>query len=114
MEGLLGELKLDVETLFNAHLHFDRVVLLGLLAEVLHDELLLFGNAVVVSVDDHVDEVAKAHHDSIVRLKLLLNAVKLEVIGTVICQAARGLQVTHQLQEDGILILVIEVLNYAH
>jgi hypothetical protein len=97
MERLLREFELNVQALFYSHLHLDGVVLLGLNAQVLDEELLLFRDAVIVAIDHHVDEVAESHHDSVVRLELLLDAVKREVVRHVVRERAWRLQVTHQL-----------------
>ena len=76
MEGLLGELEFDVKALFDTHFHFDARVFSRLLADVLHDELLLLRDPVVVAIDHHIDKVAQSHHNPIVRLKLLLHSIE--------------------------------------
>ena len=66
METLLGEFELYVQALFNANLHLNWVVFFRLRPYVLHDELLLLCNPVVVTIDDYVDIVAESDHDAIV------------------------------------------------
>ena len=83
------ELKLDVQTLFNADFHLDRIVLLRLDTGVLHDELFFLGDAIVVTVDHDIDKVAQPNYNPVVRLKLFLNAIKREVIGHVVREGTR-------------------------
>ena len=113
MERLLREFKLDVQTFFDANFHLDRRVLRRLLADVLHDELFLFRDPVVVAVDHDVHVVSQAHNDAVVRLELLLHSVERKVICHVISEGARRLQVAHKLQEGGVLVFVVEVLDDA-
>jgi hypothetical protein len=60
-----------------------------------------------------VQEVPQLHHDAIVGLELLLHSVELEVVHHVVTQTPRWLQVSHQLQEGRVLVLVILVLYHA-
>ena len=66
MECLLCELKFDMKALFYAYFHFDNRVLLGFHSNVLYDELFFLRDAVVIAIDDYIDEVAQANDDSIV------------------------------------------------
>ena len=109
MEGLLCELEFDVEALFNADLHLNRRVLARLLAHVLHDELFLLRDAIIVAIDDDVDEVAQPHHDAVVGFELLFNAIEREVVRHVVSERTGRLQVSHELQEDAVLVFVVEV-----
>ena len=61
---------------------------------------LFLSDTVVVAVDHHVDEVAEAHDDAIVRLELLLNAIEGEFIGHIVRQRTRWLKIAHKLKED--------------
>lgn len=80
MELTLVELELDVQALFDADLHLDWSVCVGLLSLVGHDELFLLGDAVVVSVDHHVDIVPQLDNNAIISLELLLYSIELKVI----------------------------------
>ena len=94
--ALLVELELDVEALLDAHFHLDLLVLfLLLLDNVVHDEFLLLRDAIVASIDANIDEVADAHIDPIVRLKLLLNPIKRKIVCHVIGKGSRRLKVSH-------------------
>ena len=66
MKSLLRELKLDVKALFNADLHLDRIVLLGLDSQVLNDEFFFLRDSIIVSIDHHIDEVAQPNDNPVV------------------------------------------------
>ena len=85
LEGIngAGEFEFDMQAVLNADLHLDGLVLVGRLFDrIIHDELLLLGNAVVISVDDHINVVAKADYYPIIAFKLLLDTVELECVLT--------------------------------
>jgi len=107
------ELELDVEALLDAHLHLDGPVVVGLSPAVRHYELLLLRYAVVVPVDHHVNVVPQPDDDSVVALKLFFDPIELEVILDIVRQSSGWLQVTDDLEERGVLVLVIEVLDDA-
>ena len=114
MEMLLIEFELDVKAFLDSNFHLDLWVFLGLLShDVIHDKLFLFCDAIVASIDANVDEVADSHVDPIVRLELLLNSVEGKVVCHVVSEGTWGLQFTHQLCKDRILILILKVLNDA-
>lgn len=100
VELALVELKLYMQALFNADLHLDWPIRLRLLSLVAHDELFLFRYSVVITIDDNVNVVPKSNHNTVVRLKLFLHSVKLEIVGDVFCECSRWLQISNNLQED--------------
>lgn len=57
MELGISEFKLNVQTLFYAHLHFDRGIQLGFAANVIDYEFFFPCDSVVISVDNHIDVV---------------------------------------------------------
>ena len=85
MKGLFCELKLDMKALFYADLHLNRIVLLRLDAQVLHNELFFLRDAIIVSIDYHIDKVSQPNDDPVVWLKLFFNAIEREVICHVVC-----------------------------
>ena len=91
VELTLVEFEFNMQALFNSHLHLDRPVGIRFSARISHNEFLLLCYPVVISVDYHVDVVAQIYHDSIIRLKLLLHSVELEIIRHIIRQRARRL-----------------------
>ena len=95
MEGLLRKFKLNVEALLDAHLHLNGWILTRLLPNILHDELLFLRDTIVVAIDHDVDEVAQTDYYTVVRLKLLLDAIERKVIGHVVSQGAGRLEVAH-------------------
>ena len=113
MELARIEFELDVKTLFNADLHLDWLVDLGLLASVAHNEFLFLGDPIIRPVDNDGDVVAQLDDNAIVAFKLLLDAVELEIVRHIVSERAGRLQVSHNLQECEVLILVVEVLNDA-
>ena len=58
MKLAMIELKLNMQTLFDADLHLDRPVSIRLCAHIGDNKFLFFGNPVVISIDHHVDIVA--------------------------------------------------------
>lgn len=113
MELALIKFELDVEALFDADLHLDGLVHFGLLARVAHNEFLFFGDPIIRPVDDDEDVVAQLNDNSVIALKLLLYAVELEIMRHIVSERAGRLQVSHNLQEGEVLILVELVLNDA-
>lgn len=107
------EFELDVEALFNADLHLDRLVDLGLLASVAYNEFLFLGDPIIRPVDNDGDVVAKLDDDAIVAFKLLLDTVELEIVRHIVSEGAGWLQVSHNLEECEVLVLVVSVLNDA-
>jgi len=105
------ELELNVEALFDAHLHLDRSVLVWLGARVGHYELFFLRYAVVIAVDHHVDVVPKTDYDPVVAFKLFLDPVELEVILDIVSKGPRRLKVSDDLKESRVLVLVVEVLD---
>lgn len=70
-----------MQTIFNTHLHLYWFVLrFTYFTRVIHYKLFLLSDAIVVSINDDIDEVAEAHNDAIVALKLLLHSIELEGI----------------------------------
>ena len=113
MELALIEFELDVEALFNADLHLDRLVDFGLLTSVAHDEFLFLGDPIIRPVDNDKDVVAQPDDDSVIALKLLFDAVELEIVRHIVSEGTGRLQVSHNLQEGKVLVLVVEVLDDA-
>lgn len=111
MKLTISELKFNMETVLDTDLHLDGRVQLRLLIQVLNDELFLLGNLGVVAIDDDVDVVLDANHYPIVAFELLFSSIELEVVGMVIRQGARRLQVSDKLQEGRVLVLVDHVLD---
>ena len=97
MESLFCELKLDVKALFNADLHLDRIVLLGLDTQVLNDELFFLRDSIIVTIDHHIDKVSQPNDNAVVWLKLFFDTIEREIIGHVVCEWTRWLQVTNKL-----------------
>lgn len=58
MEFAVIEFELDVQTFFDAHLHFDGSVGVGFGADVGYDEFLFLSYPVVISIDNHIDIVS--------------------------------------------------------
>ena len=114
MELRRKEVKLNMQTLLDAHFHLDWWVHTWLLAQILDDELFLLCDAVVVAVDHDVEVVLYAHHDSVVALELLLHAIEAEVVSHVVSQGSRRLEVSDQLEEGAILVLVVQVFDQPH
>ena len=105
------ELEFDVEAFFDAHLHLDWSILVWLRPRIGHDELFFLRYPVVIPVDHHVNVVTKSHHYSVVAFKLLLHSIELKVVLHVVSQGSGGFEITHDLEELGVLVLVIEVLD---
>ena len=97
VEFAVVELELNMEALFDAHLHLNRPVLVRLRANVGYNELFLLGNPVIITVDNDVDVVPEPDDYSVVRFELLFHAVELEVVLHVVSQRARWLQVPDDL-----------------
>ena len=114
MVPLLIEFKLDMETFLNADFHLDLLMFfLFLFHDVVDDEFLLLCNAIVVTIDTDVDEVAYAHVDAIVRLKLFLNSIERKIVRHVVSERPWRLQVTNELSKDRVMILVEVILDDA-
>ena len=110
----MRELELNMETLFDADLHLDWHTFVFLLPHILHQKLLLLGYSIVVPIDDHVYEVAQSHHNAIVTFKLLFYSVERKVVRHVVLELPWGFQISDQLQEDRVLILIVQVFNHAN
>ena len=108
------ELKFDVQTFFDADLHFYWSVGVGFDAYVGHDEFLLFGNPIVISIDDYVDIIPQIDNYAIICFKLFFNPVELKIVGHVVGQSTWRLQIPHDLEKSRILILIIEVLDHTN
>lgn len=80
MKFAIIEFKFDMKTLFYADFHFNWSILIGFLTNICNNELFLFGNSIVVSINHNVDIIAKSCHNSIVAFKLLFDPVELEII----------------------------------
>lgn len=113
MEFALVELKFYVETFFNSNLHLDGVIFFWFLLSVAHDELLFLGNTIVAAIDDNIDVVTKSDSDSCVALKLFLDSVELEVICRVVVQLTRWLEISHDLKESRVEILILVILDHS-
>lgn len=109
LEVKLGviELKFNVKTLLDTHLHLDWPVSVWLSPDVGHDEFFLLRYAVIITVDHHVYVISQVYHYPIVGLELLLNSVELKIIRHIVCQSTGRLQISHDLQESRILVLVV-------
>ena len=108
------ELKFDVQTLLDAHFHLYWPIGVRLSPHVGHNEFFFLRYAIVITVDHHVDVVPQVDHYTIVRLKLLLNSVELKVIGHIVSQSTRRLQISDDLQESRVLILVIQIFDHTY
>ena len=108
------ELEFNVKALLDAHLHLDWPVGVWLCADVGHNEFLLLRYAIVITVDHHVNVISQVYHYAIVGLKLLLNSVELKIIRDIVGQSSWRLQISHDLKESGVLVLVIEILDHSH
>ncbi len=86
MELRLRKFKLYVQTLFNADFHSDWWVELRLFLQVEHDELFLFGDLGVLSINSDINEVSHSDHYTIVSLKLLLTPIELERVSRIVSQ----------------------------
>lgn len=102
-----------MKALFDADLHLDRLVHFGLLARVANDEFLFLGDPIIRPVDNDEDVVAQLNDDSVVALELLLYAVELEIVRDIVSERTGRLEISHNLQEGEVLILVKLVLNDA-
>ena len=105
------ELELDVEALFYSDLHLDRFVFGRFGSRVGDNELLLLGDPVIIAVDHHVDVVPQPDYDSIVAFELFLDPVELEIVLNIVCKLPGWLQVSDNLKERAILVLIIEIFN---
>jgi len=106
VEFAILKFELYVQTIFNAHLHLDGRVLDWLILQILDDKFFLFRHFGILAINRHVDVVANAHHDPIVRLELLLRLLELKWIALIISQSAWGVQVSNELQERRRLLAV--------
>ena len=110
----MQELKLNMQTLLYTNLHLYWLIFCGCLRDILYNKFLLLGDSVITSIDDHVDIVSEAHHDSIVRFELLFHAIKGKIIGHIIGEGSWRLQVPDQLQKCRVLLIVVQVLYHAY
>ena len=85
MECILCKLEFDVKAFFYAYFHFDGHACRGTLTDILHDELFLFCDSIVVTVDHDVDKVTKPHDYSVVTFKLLFNSVEGKIVRHIVC-----------------------------
>ena len=113
--------KFDMQALLYSHFHLNWSILIGFRTKIGHYELLLFGDSIVVSIDDHIDVVTKPNYNTIVALKLFFNPVKLKIILNAICKRTGRLKISNNLKECRILILIVQVFydanefySYAH
>ena len=114
MEGILGELKFDMEALFNTNFHLDWNKFIRLSTCILHNEFLFLGDSVIIPVNHDIDKISETHYDAVVGFELLLHAIKGEIIGHIVCQGAWWFKVSHKLKERRILILIIQVFNHTN
>lgn len=108
------EFKFNMETLFNADLHFNGSILIWFLTKVCNYELFLLCNSIVVSVYHDVDIIAQPYYDPIVALKLFFNSIELEIILYAICKRTRRFEISYNLKECRVLILVVQVFYDAY
>ena len=113
VESRVRKLELYMQTLFDANLHFDWHLFVFLFTDILHQKLLLLGYSIVVAIDDYVYEVSETHHNAIVTFKLLFYSVKRKVVRHVVFELPGRFQISDQLQEDRVLILIVQVFNVA-
>ena len=85
----MREPKFYVQTLLNSYFHLDRDIDFWFDSLVVNDELLFFGDAIVIAVDDDVDVIAQPNNYTIVRFKLLFDSVEGKVICHVVSQCSR-------------------------
>lgn len=95
MERILSKLEFNMQALFDTDLHLDGNALTGTLADVLHNELFLLRDSIVIPVDHDVDIVSQSYDDTVVALELLFDAVEGKVIGHVVCESTRWLKVAY-------------------
>lgn len=99
MELRAIELELNMQTLFDAHLHLDRSVLIRFSAGVGHNELFFLRYLVIITVDHHVYEVPKADYYAVVAFKLFFNSIELEVILHIVSETSGWLKISDYTQE---------------
>mmetsp|Transcript_20229 Transcript_20229/g.50586 ORF Transcript_20229/g.50586 Transcript_20229/m.50586 type:complete len:303 (-) Transcript_20229:133-1041(-) len=96
----LGVLKLDVQAVLDAHLHFDGVVDLGRHAGVAHPELeLLHHSVAVAALHGHPQKVPRPHVDAVVGLVWHLHPAELERNAQRTLQLPRRRHLPHQADE---------------
>lgn len=113
VELTLIELEFYMQALFNADLHLDGPIRLRLLALVAHDELLLLRYSIIVPIYYYVNVIPKSNHNTVIGLKLLFDSIELEVVGDVFRECTWWLQIPHNLQENRILVLIVQILDDA-
>ena len=85
MEFAMIELEFDVQTFFNADLHFDGSIGIWFGANIGNNKFLFLSYPIVISIDNHIDVVSQINHYAIVGLKLFFNPIELKIIRDIVC-----------------------------
>ena len=91
-----------MQTIFDTNLHLYWFVLyFTYFTRIIHYELFFLSDAIVVSINDDIDEVSEAYNDTIIALKLLLHSIELERVLSRLIQHPRGLELLRHIDKCG-------------
>ena len=105
------KLKLNMKAFFDTDFHFNWSIVIWLSWDIRNDKFLFLCNPVIVSIDNNVDIISESYDNSIVAFELFFYTIELKIIRNIVSQSTWWLEISHNLQESGVLVFIIKIFN---
>ena len=111
MEFATIKLKLNMKAFFDTDFHFNWSIVIWLSWDIWNDKFLFLCNPVIVSIDNNIDIISESNDNSIIAFELFFYTIELKIIRNIVGQSTWWLEISHDLQERGVLVFIIKIFN---